>query len=327
MGLKAAPDFRLTVGDQDATATIRDRLTTLSVIDNSGEESDTLEIVLDDRGNTIESPRRGAVLSLFLGYEGDGLIYMGRFTVDETEVSGPPDILTIRAKAADMREGLKAQKTRAFDATTIGAIVAQIADEHGLRAAVAAGLAGRAIQHRDQTNESDLHFLTRLGRDFGAVAAPKDGRLVFAPASSGLTASGDTLEAVNLTRGDLTTWRSVAADREAQGSVRARYRDLSAAATRYETAGSGSPARTLRNTYRDQAAARAAAEAELARSKRAANDIELVLPGRAALVAQTPIVVSGLRSELTGRWIADRVEHRLEFEGAGFTTTLTGSKA
>lgn len=327
MGLRAAPDFRLTIGDADVTAKVRDRLSALTLVDNSGEESDTLEIVLDDRDNVIESPRRGAVLSLFLGYEGQGLLYMGKFTVDEVEPSGPPDILTIRAKAADMREGLKAQRSRAFDNTTIGEIVSQIAADHGLKPAVAAALADRPIAHRDQTNESDLHFLTRLGRDFGAVAAPKDGRLVFAPASTGLSASGRTLDAVNLTRGDLTSWRSTMADREEQGSVRARYRDLSAAATHYATAGSGSPAKTLRNTYPNQATAQAAAEAELAKAKRAANGVELTLDGRAAIVAQTPIVLSGLRAEFVGRWIADRVEHRVDFAGPGFVTTVTGSKA
>lgn len=226
-----------------------------------------------------------------------------------------------------MRASLKAQRSRAFDATTIGEIVADIAGDHGLTSAVSAELAGIAIAHRDQTNESDLHFLTRLGRDFGAVAAPKDGRLVFAPASTGLSASGKALDTVTLKRTDLTSWKGVSADRNNQGSVRARYRDNRAARTHYARAGSGDPVKTLRSTYRDEAAAQAAADAELARSGRAANGIELTLPGRPVLVAQTPIETAGLRPELTGRWIARTVQHALDFDSAGFVTTVTGTRS
>ena len=324
MGLK--PAAQLTVGGVDLTAKIGDRLQSLTIVDNSGEESDTLEIRLDDRGNIIESPRHGVALSVSIGFVGQALFYVGKFTVDEVEPEGPPDILTIRAKAADMREGLKSQRSRSFSDTTVGGIVGQIAGEHGLTPAVAAELASIAIAHRDQTNESDLHFLTRLGRDFGAVAAPKDGRLVFAPQSTGLSASGQTLDGVALDRRDLTSWRGVVADREKHGSVRARYRDMGAARTKFATAGSGEPVKTLRPMHRDQAAAQAAAEAALARATRATNGVELVMPGRPTILAQTPLTVTGLRPELSGDWIADRVEHRLDFEGGGFVTTVNGSR-
>ena len=45
---------------------------------------------------------------------------MGLYTVDELELSGPPDTLTIRAKAANIRSSLKEHKTRAWDDTTLG---------------------------------------------------------------------------------------------------------------------------------------------------------------------------------------------------------------
>lgn len=326
MGVK--PDFRLTVGDGDRSAVFRSRLMRIVVTDNSGEDADTVEIVLDDAGNTIEPPKRGVVLGVSLGYVGDELTYLGRFTVDEVEPEGPPDILTIRGKAADMRAGLKAQQTRSWHDTSIGAIVAKIATDHGLTPAVAADLASTAVAHIDQANESDMHFLTRLGRLHGAVAAPKDGRLVFAPATTGLSVSGQALPGVVLDRakGDLTRWRQVSADREEHGSVRARWRDASAARTRFVTTGSGDPTKTLRNTYPTQAAANAAAEAELAKSKRAQNGVELAIPGRAEIMAQTPLTVLGLREELSGEWIAETVEHTADFEGGGFTSRITGRR-
>lgn len=326
MGVR--PDFRLTVGDDDRSAVIRSRLLRIVVTDNSGEDADTVEIVLDDAGNDIEAPKRGVVLGVSLGYADGALSYLGRFTVDETEPEGPPDILTIRGKAADMRAGLKAQQTRAWHDTTIGVIVAKIATDHGLTPAVASELASTAIAHIDQANESDMHFLTRLGRLHGAVAAPKDGRLVFAPATTGLSVSGQALPGVVLdrARGDLTRWRQVSADREDHGSVRARWRDASAGRTRFVTAGSGDPKKTLRNIHPTQAAAKAAAEAELAKSMRAQNGVELTIPGRAEIMAQTPFTVRGLREELSGDWIAETVEHAADFEGGGFTSRITGRR-
>lgn len=323
MGLK--PDFRLVVGDADYTARIRSRLMSITVTDNDGETADSLTLTLDDADNAIEAPRNGAVLSVSLGYAGEMLFHLGQFTVDECEPEGPPDILTVRASSADMRASLKAQKSRSFRDATIGVTVARIATDNGLEAVCAPDLAARTIAHIDQGNESDMHFLTRLGRNHGAVAAAKDGKLLFAPAATGVSASGKPLDVVTLDRakGDLIRWRALSADRDATGTVRARWRDTASARTRYARAGSGDPVKTLRNTYPTQAAAKAAAEAELAKAGRAQNGIELEIIGRAEILAQTPINVIGLRPELSGQWITETAEHTADFTGAGFTTRIT----
>lgn len=326
MGLKVTPDCAIVAGGSDVSARLRDRLIAITVTDNSGEEADTLEIELDDRGYEIEAPRRGVTLGVSLGYRGDPLLYIGSFVVDEVEPAGPPDRLIIRAKSADMRDSLKAARSRAWRDTTVGEIVSSIAAEHGLSPAVAAQLAATAVAHRDQTNESDLHFLTRLGRDFGAVAAAKDGRLVFAPAGAGQSASGQALPTVTLDRADLLEWRGLQEDRDDAGKVRARWRDMGAARTRYAEAGSGEPVKTLRQTYPDQGAAQAAADAEYQRLTRGEAGIELRVRGRPELLAQTPFEVTGLRPELNGRWIAETVEHVQDYGYGGFTTRLTGAR-
>lgn len=307
---------------RDVTAVFQDRLLSITVTDNSGEQADEIEIELDDRGNLVEEPRRGVVLTVHLGWMGEALEPVGRFVVDEAWPEGPPDILKIKGKSADMKRGLKATRTRAWRETTVGDIVGQIAGEHDLEAAVAGGLAGQAIDHLDQTNESDMHFLTRLGRDYGAVAAPKGGKLVFAPPASGQSASGEALEPVTLDRTDLIRWSGVTADRESYGTVRARYRDMGAARTAYATEGGGDPVRTLRNTYPTEAEAKAAAKAEMARLGRAQGGVELEMAGRPEIAAQTPITLTGLRPSLSRRWVATTVEHRLDWASGGFVTTV-----
>lgn len=322
MVLKVEPTFMIEAEGRDVTAVFQERLLSMTITDNSGEQADEIEIELDDRGNLVEEPRRGVVLNVHLGWMGEALEPVGRFVVDEAWPEGPPDILKIKGKSADMKRGLKAGRSRAWRETTVGDIVEEIAADNGLEPAIAPELASIAIDHRDQADESDLHFLTRLGRDYGAVAAPKGGKLVFAVPGSGQSPSGKALAAVTLGRSDLTRWAGVAADRDSYGTVRARYRDMGAARTAYATEGGGDPVRTLRTTYATEAEAKAAAKAEMGRLGRAQGGIELEMDGRPEIAAQTPIILTGLRPSLSRRWIATTVEHRLDWASGGFVTTV-----
>ena len=173
------PAYRVLADDNDITTAIRHRLLSLRVTDEAGYQSDAVEIQLDDRSNKIALLRKGVKLDVALGYEEIGLAAMGLFAVDEIELNGPPDAFTIRAKAADMRGSLKQHKTRSWDQTTIGSLVAAIAAEHGLESRVGETLASVAIEHIDQTEESDLNLLTRLSKQYDAVAKPAGGSLLF----------------------------------------------------------------------------------------------------------------------------------------------------
>ncbi|WP_409516119.1 hypothetical protein [Brevundimonas sp.] len=184
------------------------------------------------------------------------------------------------------------------------------------------------MAHIDQDNELDMHFLTRLSRLHGAVAAFKGGRLVFAPSTTGQSVSGQALPGIVLDRakGDLIRWSLLEADRDEHGSVRARWRDARAGRTRFATAGSGDPVKTLRSIFPTEETAKAAAEAELAKPQRAQKGVDLTMPGRPETLGQTPFTVLGLRDEMFGDWIAETAEHTADFEGAGFTSKITGRR-
>ena len=146
------PAYRIQVeGQGDVTAQIRERLLSLRVRDEEGYQSDAVEIRLDDRGGEMELPRRGVALEVELGYEASGRVRMGRYVVDEVELSGPPETLTVRATAADMRTGAKQRKTRSWDEVTIADLVTTIARDHDLDPRVERGLARIVLPHVDQT--------------------------------------------------------------------------------------------------------------------------------------------------------------------------------
>lgn len=100
------PAFSISIEGRDITTVLDNRLMSLTLTDNRGFEADQLDLELDDADGKIVLPRRGAVITLALGWKGQPLFPKGAFTVDEIEHTGAPDRLTIRARSADFRETL-----------------------------------------------------------------------------------------------------------------------------------------------------------------------------------------------------------------------------
>lgn len=323
------PAFRIVAAGADITEKIRQSLVSIRVTDKAGMEADQVEITLSDPyGRLLALPSKGGSLSVSLGWEGHGLVDKGAFTVDEVGEDGPPDVIVIVARSADFRGSLKDAREAAYDNTTVGAILATIAARQGLTPAVHADLAKIPIQHRDQTNESDANFITRLGEDFGAIATVKSGRLLFVPAKRGRTASGGMLPAVRIARGDGDRHSFRAVDRDgSQTGVQARWHDKEEGETYFALAGKEGSLKTLKKTYPTKAEAEAAAKAAWAKQKSQAHELSLSLAlGRADLLAGAPLILSGWRPEITSlTWVAGDVTHTLAADG-GFTTEVPATE-
>lgn len=162
LNLSKTPAFRIVIAGKDATQTLDKRLLSMTLTDNRGFEADQLDLELDDADGLVIMPRRGAVISLALGWKGEPLFSKGKFTVDEIEHSGSPDRLTIRARSADFRETLNVRREKSWHKTTVGEVVKEIAARHSLKVAIGKDVAEQALDHLDQTNESDASFLMKL---------------------------------------------------------------------------------------------------------------------------------------------------------------------
>ena len=203
-----APAYVLSIGGRDISPRIAALLMRLTLTEKRGDAADQLEIELDDSSGRINIPPAGEKLALRLGWQGSPLMDKGEFVVDEVEHRGAPDVLTIRARSADMRSALRERREASYHKTTLGQIVQRVAQRHGLRARVAPPLAGVQVAHIDQTHESDLNFLTRLGRRWDAVATIKKGTLIFQGINARATATGAQLGEVLIERrqGDDHRW-------------------------------------------------------------------------------------------------------------------------
>ncbi|CFW68338.1 TPA: phage late control D family protein [Yersinia enterocolitica] len=222
-GTQIAPAFMLTLGGHDITANLSRRLVSLTMTDNRGFEADQLDIELDDSDGLVAMPARGAVLSLFLGWQGTALMGKGQFTVDEIEHRGAPDTLTIRARSADFRGSLNSRREASYHDTTLGAVVKQIAQRNKLVASLARDFAEITIPHIDQSQESDIKFLTRLAERNGAEVSVKAGKLLFLKAGRGVTASGKPIPMIVIERSDGDRHQFTIADRNAYSGVTANW--------------------------------------------------------------------------------------------------------
>ncbi|MFC4207117.1 hypothetical protein [Vreelandella malpeensis] len=112
--------------------------------------------------------------------------------------------------------------------------MATIAGRNSLKPVVVTVLNGIRVGHIDQTEESDLNFLTRLGERFDAIKA---GRMLFTTTGEGLTASGQPMTAITLTRRDGDQHRYSVTDRDAYSGVKAYWNDTRGAERQTALAG------------------------------------------------------------------------------------------
>lgn len=161
-----APTIAVSVDGKSIVGAAWERLIRLEVTDREGIRSDGVTIEFDDSFPRFVSPRRGAVLTVTIGYAGEE--FSGDYVVDQVEYACLPHKITVSGHAADLREELKTAKSRHWDDTSVGTIVRQIAGEHGLLASVAEAVGAHVYDWIGQLEESDLAFLERLARRHGA---------------------------------------------------------------------------------------------------------------------------------------------------------------
>lgn len=319
------PDFKIIANGVNITSQLGDRLLSLVVTDFAGGKADTVDITLDDRDHKIALPSPGAPILVALGYKETGLVPMGLFTAEEVTLSGPPDTLSIRGKSADMGGTIKEQKTRSWDDKTIAQIVGTIAGEHGLEPKVADALKDFLYEHLDQTDESDISFLTRIGKDHDAIVTVKGGALLFMPKGEGKTASGAVMLPLTITKTGEMSWRATLANRDNFKSVEAFWHDHDAGEKKKVTAGKGSPVKKLRQVFANEKEAQSAADAKLKEAKRGNDTFTVTMPGNPLVIAEGQVLAIGFRSGVDGLWSDTKVTHRFD-SGGGFTTQIETEK-
>ncbi|HDT1354378.1 TPA: late control protein [Citrobacter freundii] len=228
---------------------------------------------------------------------------------------------------------------------TVERVVSAIASRYKLKAQISEMLMNIEIDHADQTEESDMSFLTRMADMLGAIATVKNGYLLFIQPGGGVTADGKALPSFALTRSHGDRHRFRIADRQAYTGVQAYWLDLNFGKKKKVSVKRRKPSKAkkeksssregdymegaegnvyvLRKTYQNEEAAKRAAAAKWQQLQRGAAEFSITLArGRADLYPEMHGTVSGFKAEIDNQdWIIAKAEHVIDDSG-GFTTQL-----
>ncbi|WP_406834047.1 phage late control D family protein [Pseudomonas asiatica] len=317
------PVFQIVADGKDITALINDRLLLLRTSDKPGMEADEFELRIDDRAQAVTLPSRGAKIEVFLGYSAQAMARLGSYTVDEVEVTGPPDTITLRGKASDMRGSGKTTRSGSWEDVALAKIVSDVAARNGWEP-------GCTVQTKvprvDQRNESDFNFITRLAKQYDCTAKVANGKLVVLPRQGRQSASGKAIGTVTISRADVSRYSFRLGDRSTQKAVKTQHQDkatgkLNVVELGNDDAPTGLPGvHTDRHIYPNKSAAEQAAKARLAAFNRSTAAVRLEMVGRTDLFAERTITAQGFKNGLDGEYLVDSVEQ--VFTASGWTTTV-----
>jgi phage protein D len=177
------PIFTVLYEGKNVTEDISKSLISLTYTDVEEGESDEISLSLEDTDGLWRGPwypSKGDQIALEIGYDDGMMLNCGKFTVDEIELSGPPDTVTIRALAAATNSPIRTKKSKAYEGQTFKQIAEKVAADHGYT--VQGDLPNVTVGRVTQNRETDLGFLKRIGETWGLVFSIRDKTLIFTAA-------------------------------------------------------------------------------------------------------------------------------------------------
>ena len=144
--------------------------------DNLSGQADDLQLTLQDRDQLwIKDwlPQQGATLKANIvrnNWEYWNQVersVLGLFDIDEIEVSGSPSVVTIKAISVPLSSSLNGQrKNKAWEKAKLAVILKDIASRNGLKLFYESS-ENPEYDRIEQTEQTDLEFLTKLCNDAG----------------------------------------------------------------------------------------------------------------------------------------------------------------
>ena len=307
----------------------------LTFTDNAHGQADDLQLEFEDRDHVWSSgwlPHKGERLRAAIVCHnwfavGDSLeLSCGSFTIDQIELSGPPDVVRVRAVSAAVDTPLRRElKTRAWEHASLRVVAGDVAAEHGLTLRYEGDACG--FVRLDQRQESDLALLKRVAEQQGLTVKVCEDALVVRGAREA-DAQAPTLDIV---RGETAVSRFQFATQssETYGAAQCDYWDPEA--KELKSAGA-SPARgqtdqAVAQTLKVNKRVESQAEAErvAANELRQANQREWTgtvdLMGDPRLYAGQVVQVQGW-GQFDGSYLVKTATHTLN-RSAGYTTSIS----
>jgi len=170
-----APKFTVLYNNKNITSEISKYMLSLIYNDKTEGESDEIEIQVEDvdlRWQNSWYPEKGAKLTVSIEN-----LKTGVFEIDEINLEGPPDVVTIRGMATGIVNDLRTKKSDAHENKTLKQIAEKVAAKNKLtiQGEIPEITFGRITQNK----ETDLGFLKRISQEYGVLFAVRENVITF----------------------------------------------------------------------------------------------------------------------------------------------------
>jgi len=177
----AKPIVKLLYNGKDCTSDFSKYLNTLSFQDFEDEQSDELNITLNDNDGFFADlwyPEKGDKLTCSIDFDGSAFD-CGACTIDENSfdfsVSG--DTVQIKALSTSTNYSVRTAQIKNHSGKTLRQIANEAGASYGFKVLGEGG--EEKISNIVQKNESDIAFLKRIAKMYGYIFNIKDGALTF----------------------------------------------------------------------------------------------------------------------------------------------------
>lgn len=321
------PNFSVLYNNRNITSDIAKYMLSITYNDKTAGESDEIEIELEDVDNLWQNswyPEKGA--KLFVTIEN---LKCGTFEIDEIEIKGPPDTVTIRGMATGITNSLRSKKSDAHENKTLKQIASTVAQKNGFT--ISGDIPDITFSRTTQNQETDLAFLKRISSQYGIVFSVRDNVITFTSVY-GLEARNssfilDKLDLSSYTLKDKATGmiksasvKSKNAKKNSSVSTDLEYNDwLKKEGYKYPDVTNKDTAVSHEKVEnKQQADAKAKAIIHLSASNQQEGSFEL--QGNTLAVAGNNFDLSGL-GILSGKWNVLTSSHKIDKSG-GYTTSI-----
>jgi uncharacterized protein len=334
--LYSQPSFEMSSKNKLLNRFLQTRLLNLRIDDNLTTYIDQLTLSFDNRSfnsnQFIPTPNSGKDLHLKLGYL-PAMKDMGNFYIDSWTVSAPPATLQVTAKSIDLTKGFFNQQTEVWQTSaseekkTMTRVIEAIAKKYGLTTQISAIYNDEMIQEY-QYVESDIHFLSRLAKQYNAFYKIKANKLIFMEYDE-LKANKKWQIQVSLSPQNTQHWQVQHQEGENYTRVEAYWYDYDTASYQQEsypqannqtTALAGEKKFTIREIFSIKEEANYACKAKFRLLARNKQIITLQCLGNPELATGKILTLKQFQSEINGNWILDSIQH--QFDSRGFISHI-----
>lgn len=316
------PNFKVIYEGQDITEDISRSLTLLSYTDHVTGETDEIEIKLDDSDGLWRSswfPKKGDQISVEIG--SSPVLNCGVFEIDEIELMGPPDTVTIRGIGAGVKRAVRTKQTVAYEKQTVQKIVQTVADRNGFSVVMSEPEKFSIVVPRvTQNRESDLSFLNRLAASWGAAFSLREETITFEKK----TTIEDKSPIKTLTRKDLTKYSFKDKTFETYAKAKLGVHDPGASETVESSAEAtdtdSEDTLVIQDSASSQPEADAKTEAALSDKNNKSTEANVTVYGDTDLLSGVNFDLTGM-GEISGTYHIETSVHKID-RSSGYTTQM-----